>query len=196
MQPIDYAINLLLSLMLIIGVYQFYFWCQRNPLTAPRELGSHLDERIPYRPAWVWVYSGVYYPLILYLNLVLDSPRAFTHVAASYLLLLCAQMAFFLLFPVSTPAHWRAYNLGRGLSERLLSWVQRFDARSNSFPSMHVSVATLTALHLQGHFGPAVLLFPVLVALSCLYTKQHYLLDLPPGAALGWAVFRMYSLCA
>jgi membrane-associated phospholipid phosphatase len=138
----------------------------------------------------------VYYPLILYLNLVLDSPRAFTHVAASYLLLLCAQMAFFLLFPVSTPERWRAYNRRRGLSERLLSWVQRFDARSNSFPSMHVSVATLTALHLQGHFGPAVLLFPVLVALSCLYTKQHYLLDLPPGAALGWAVFRMYSLCA
>jgi membrane-associated phospholipid phosphatase len=97
---------------------------------------------------------------------------------------------------VSTPERWRAYNRRRGLSERLLSWVQRFDARSNSFPSMHVSVATLTALHLQGHFGPAVLLFPVLVALSCLYTKQHYLLDLPPGAALGWAVFRMYSLCA
>jgi membrane-associated phospholipid phosphatase len=195
MQPIDYAINLLLSLMLIIGVYQFYFWCQRNPLTAPRELALGVDERIPYRPGWVWVYSGVYYPLILYLNLVLTSPREFTHVAASYLMLLSAQMAFFLLFPVSTPEHWRAYNRRRGLSERLLSWVQRFDARSNSFPSMHVSVATLTALHLQGHFGSAVLLFPLLVALSCLYTKQHYLLDLPPGAALGWAVYRMYSLC-
>jgi membrane-associated phospholipid phosphatase len=193
--PIDYFINLLLSLTLIIGVYQFYFWCQRNPLTAPRELTLGVDERIPYRPGWVWVYSGVYYPLILYLNLVLASPREFTHVAASYLMLLCAQMAFFLLFPVSTPARWRAFNLRRGLSERLLSWVQRFDARSNSFPSMHVSVATLTALHLQGHFGPPVLLFPLLVGLSCLYTKQHYLLDLPPGAALGWAVYRMYALC-
>jgi len=58
----------------------------------------------------VWIHSGVYYPLILYLNLVLDSPRQFTHIAASYLLLLCTQIAFFLLFPVSTPAHWRAYN--------------------------------------------------------------------------------------
>ena len=192
----DYLIDLLLSVMLIIGVYQFYFWCQRNPLVAPRELGLFLDERIPYWPAWVWVYSGVYYPLILYLNLVLDSPRQFTHVAASYLLLLSAQMAFFVLFPVHTPAHWRAFNRGRTLSEGLLALVQRFDARSNSFPSMHVSVATLTALHLHAHLGPAALAFPVLVGLSCLFTKQHYLIDLPPGAALGWLVYRLYSLCA
>src|SRR5215472_3484939 len=65
----DYLVDLLLSAMLIIGVYQFYFWCQRNPLVAPRELGALLDERIPYWPAWVWIYSGVYYPTILYLNL-------------------------------------------------------------------------------------------------------------------------------
>lgn len=196
MGPGDYLIDLLLSVMLITGVYQFYFWCQRNPLTTPRELGLFLDERIPYWPAWVWVYSGIYYPLILYLNLVLDSPRQFTHVAASYLLLLLAQMGFFVLFPVHTPAHWRTFNLGRTLSERLLALVQRFDARSNSFPSMHVSVATLTALHLQGHFGAAAFAFPVLVGLSCLFTKQHYLIDLPPGAALGWTVYRLYCLSA
>ena len=189
----DYVINLVLSVMLIVGVYQFYFWCQRNPLGGPRELTTQLDERIPYRPEWVWVYSGLYYPLILYLNMVIDSPRRFTHVAASYLLLLCAQMACFVLFPVSTPQHWRTYNRCRGLSERLLGWVQRYDARSNSFPSMHVSVATLTALHLQPSLGAAAFMFPVLVGLSCVFTKQHYLIDLPPGAILGWSVFRVYA---
>jgi membrane-associated phospholipid phosphatase len=193
MHPLDYVIDLLLSLMLIVGVYQFYFWCQRNPLAPARQLGTAVDERIPYRPGWVWVYSGLYYPLLLYLNLVFDSPRQFTHVAASYLLLLFTQMAFFLLFPVSTPEHWRAYNQNRGLSERLLGCVQRFDARANSFPSMHVSVATLTALHLQPYWGAAAFLFPVLVGLSCLFTKQHYLIDLPPGAMLGWSVYQLYS---
>ncbi|SRR6266478_976075 len=190
----DYVIDhLLLSLTLIIGVYQFYFWCQRNPFAQPRELALPVDERIPYRPEWVWIDSGIYYPIILYLNLVLDSPRQFTHIAASYLLLLCTQMAFFVVFPVSTAAHWRAYNRLRTLSERLLACVQRFDARSNSFPSMHVSVATLTSLHLQPHFGAAAFPFPVLVGLSCLFTKQHYVVDLPPGAVLGWTVYRIYS---
>src|SRR6185503_14426815 len=60
-------------------------------------------------------------------------------------------------------------NTGRGRSERFLAFVQTFDARSNSFPSMHTSVAMLTALHLYSSLGPVVFVFPALIALSCLY---------------------------
>src|SRR5438876_1135153 len=131
MTPADYVINLTLSVILIVGAYQFYFWCQRNHLSAARELGSRIDERIPYWPSWVWIYSCIYYPLILYLNFVVESPRHFTHIAMSYMLLLGLQMAFFVLFPVTTPPHWRAYNRQRSPSERFLALVQRFEARSN-----------------------------------------------------------------
>ncbi len=192
MKITDYAINLLLSLVLIVGVYQFYFWCQRNHLVTPRELKLSIDDWIPYWPSWVWVYSCIYYPIILYLNFIIDSARHFTHVATSYMLLLGLQMLFFVLFPVTTPAHWRGYNRERGLSERFLALVQRFDARSNSFPSMHVSVAMLTALHLLPHLGATAFAFPVLIALSCLFTKQHYVIDLPAGALLGWSTFGAY----
>jgi membrane-associated phospholipid phosphatase len=192
MKITDYAINLLLSLVLIVGVYQFYFWCQRNHLATPRELKLRIDDCIPYWPSWVWVYSCIYYPIILYLNFIIDSARHFTHVATSYMLLLGLQMLFFVLFPVTTPAHWRGYNRERGLSERFLALVQRFDARSNSFPSMHVSVAMLTALHLLPHLGATAFAFPVLIALSCLFTKQHYVIDLPAGALLGWSTFGAY----
>ncbi|TMH99990.1 MAG: hypothetical protein E6H39_06425 [Betaproteobacteria bacterium] len=192
MKITDYAINLLLSLVLIVGVYQFYFWCQRNHLATPRELKLRIDDWIPYWPSWVWVYSCIYYPIILYLNFIIDSARHFTHVATSYVLLLGLQMLFFVLFPVTTPAHWRGYNRERGLSERFLALVQRFDARSNSFPSMHVSVAMLTALHLLPHLGATAFAFPVLIALSCLFTKQHYVIDLPAGALLGWSTFGAY----
>jgi len=192
MKITDYAINLLLSLVLIVGVYQFYFWCQRNHLATPRELKLSIDDWIPYWPSWVWVYSCIYYPIILYLNFIIDSARHFTHVATSYVLLLGLQMLFFVLFPVTTPAHWRGYNRERGLSERFLALVQRFDARSNSFPSMHVSVAMLTALHLLPHLGATAFAFPVLIALSCLFTKQHYVIDLPAGALLGWSTFGAY----
>jgi membrane-associated phospholipid phosphatase len=188
----DYAVNLLLSVILIVGVYQFYFWCQRNPLAAPRQLKLRVDDWIPYWPSWVWVYSFIYYPIILYLNFVIESQRHFTYVATSYMMLLGLQMLFFVLFPVTTPEGWRTYNRQRTLSERFLAFVQRFDARSNSFPSMHVSVATLTALHLVPHLGAAAFLFPALIALSCLFTKQHYLIDLPAGAALGWWTYSTY----
>ena len=189
MRPADYVIHLVLSVILIIGVYQFYFWCQRNHVAEPRELKLRIDEHIPYWPSWVWIYSCIYYPLILYLNFVLQTPQEFTHVAASFILLLLLQMTFFILFPVATPEHWRDYNQERSLSERLLALVQRFDGRTNSFPSMHVSVAMLSALYLQAHMGAAAFAFPVLIALSCLFTKQHYVIDLPAGAGLGWLTY-------
>jgi len=191
MKPLDYIINLVLSVILIVGVYQFYFWCQRNYRAQPRQLKLPVDEMIPYQPRWVWIYSGLYYPVIVYINFVMESPGQFLHVAMSYIVLLGLQMMFFVFFPVATPAQWRV-NVCRGRSERFLAFVQRFDSPANSFPSMHTSVATLTAMHLWPHLGPAVLIFPGLIALSCLFTKQHYVIDLPAGAALGWLVFQIY----
>lgn len=196
MSAADYLIHLTLSVFLIIGGYQLYFWCQRNPFTEPRELRLGVDDRIPFWPGWVWIYSLLYYPAILYTNWVVESPRQFTHVATSYLLLLGLQVAFFLCFPVVTPERWRAVNQGRTWSERFLAVVQRIDARSNSFPSMHTSVATLTAIHLYPSLGTWVIAFPVLIALSCLFTKQHYVVDIPAGAALGWVTFEFYRWVA
>lgn len=186
-------IDLVLSGVLIVGGYQFYFWCQRNALFEPREWRSRLDERIPYRPSWVWIYSFLYYPVILYINVVVQSADQFVRIAASYLLLLALQAAFFVLLPVRTPPHWRGINDGRrSTSERFLAFVQRFDAPTNSFPSMHTSVAMLTAFHLWPSTGPVALLFPMLIGLSCVLTKQHFLVDVPAGAALGWGAYEAY----
>jgi membrane-associated phospholipid phosphatase len=192
---IDLVIQLCLSVILIIGIYQFYFWCQRHPLTAPRSLRLRIDDAIPYLPSWVWIYSCLYYPVIVYINFVTESPRHFMYMAMSYIILLVFQMAFFLAFPVSTPEEWRLnVAKGRGLSERFLALVQSFDGRSNSFPSMHTSVAVLTALHLQPYLGLWVWIFPALIAVSCVFTKQHYVIDIPPCAVLGWLVFQLYKL--
>lgn len=194
MQPIDRIVQLIISAFLIVGVYQFYFWCQRNHVAEPREFRLPIDDCIPYRPRWVWIYSFLYYPVIVAINWTVSSPRQYLYVALSYMLLLGFQMLFFLLVPVATPAEWRTRVVGRGRSEKFLAFVQRFDGRSNSFPSMHTSVATLTALHLYPAFGPLVVAFPVLIALSCLFTKQHYVVDLPAGALLGWLTFKLFQI--
>jgi len=191
----DHIAQLVLSVFLIVGVYQFYFWCQTNPLSIrTRFLHFSVDDRIPYRPEWVWVYSFLYYPIILLVDITTKSSRQFLYVAMSYILLLAAQMSLFVLFPVKTPLEWRARNKGQTRSERFLAFVQRFDAPSNSFPSMHTSVAIMTALHLQPALGPLIFAFPLLIALSCLYTKQHYLVDVPSGAVLGWGCFKVFQL--
>jgi hypothetical protein len=192
MKPLDYLINLILSGILIVGVYQFYFFTQRHPLKKARVFSSPLDERIPFWPIWAWVYSFLYYPAILYLAWIAHDARQFTLMAFSFIVLLFMQMAFFWLYPVETPAHWREVNRGQNASEKFLLFVQKFDAPSNCFPSMHVAVAMLTAFLAQATLGPWVFAFPVLIALSCVFTKQHYLIDLPVGALLGTVGYEVF----
>ena len=83
----------------------------------------------------------------------------------------------------------------------MLAFVHSFDKLVNSIPSMHVSVATLTALYLQTAFFPhygawaaLAFMFPVLIALSALFTKQHYVYDILPGVAFGWLAWWMTGL--
>jgi hypothetical protein len=195
----DIGINLVLTVVLIVGAYQFYFFTQRHPWRPARTFRSPLDERIPFVPGWSWVYSFLYYPAILYLNLLAQTPGEFTRMAFSFVVLLVLQVLCFALYPVATPEHWRARAQGTphirhraAPALRFLGFVRHFDGPSNCFPSMHVSVATLAAMHASAALGPWAWTFPVLIAVSCLLTKQHYLIDLPFGAALGAAVYVLH----
>jgi len=193
----DYVVYLLMCVFLIVGVYQFYFWTQNHPIRKSRSLQLKADDYFTLKPRWVWVYSGLYYPLIILVVITSDSMREFNYMSVSYFILLFMQMIFFMFIPVATPAHWRENIKGNSLSIRMLKLVQRFDKTSNCFPSMHVSIAMLSAMHFMNSslgltYWP--LLFPFLIALSALYTKQHYIVDLIPGAILGWFAFEIFTL--
>ena len=88
MTAVDYVVNLVLSGILIVGAYQFYFFTQRHPLRKPIVWRSPIDEAIPFKPQWSWVYSFLYYPAILYLNLLAEDSGHFNKMAFSFLVLL------------------------------------------------------------------------------------------------------------
>lgn len=193
----DYIVYLFMCIFLIVGVYQFYFWTQNHPIKKPRSLECKLDPYFKLKPRWVWIYSGLYYPLIILVVATVDGMREFNYMAMSYFVLLFMQMFFFLVYPVETPKEWREQVKGNTKSERMLRLVQSFDKSSNCFPSMHVSVAMLSAMHFMNsdlNLGYWPLLFPVSIGLSALYTKQHYIADLLPGALLGWVAFQIHLL--
>ncbi len=193
----DYIVYLFMCVFLIVGVYQFYFWTQNHPIKEARSLEHWLDSKFKLKPKWVWIYSGLYYPLIILVIITVDGMREFNYMAMSYFILLFMQMACFLVFPVATPKSWREKVTENSKSERMLKLVQSFDKPDNCFPSMHVSVAMLSAMHFMMsplNLGYWPLLFPLLIALSALYTKQHYIADLVPGAVLGWFAYKIYLL--
>lgn len=198
MTILDYVVNVSLSIVLIVGGYQFYFWCQRHPFTKPRLFRFALDNRVQRRPAWIWIYSGLYYPVIVLTAVSARSMSHFNYMAFSYLLLLVMQMAFFSFFPVVLPEDWRTNSVpALTFSEKFLELVQRLDGRSNCFPSMHVSAATLTAFHLSANASLGIwpFVFPLLISISAVFTRQHYIVDIPAGAALGWFAYEIAPHC-
>jgi membrane-associated phospholipid phosphatase len=114
----------------------------------------------------------------------------------SFFFLLFIQMAFFRYFPVETPPEWRDFGEENGLSVRFMKFVQKYDDNTNCFPSMHVSVATLVAFHMWNNvpeFGYWPFAFPVIIALSALWTKQHYVVDVVAGLFPGWVAWEIYK---
>ena len=194
---IDYLVMSSLGLLAVLGIYQFYFWTQRHQFFKARHLKTFIDDWFGFHPSWIWVYAGLYYVfVVLSLVLSVQDMRHLGFVIFSFFLLVLALVPFWIFFPVDLPDAWRQLARGQSLSERFVRLVKRIDGRLNCFPSLHVSAALLAALHLQSNLpqlGAWVLIFPGLVALSVLYTKQHYFVDVPAGLALGWLVFLAYE---
>ncbi|MDA9521959.1 hypothetical protein XI06_17005 [Bradyrhizobium sp. CCBAU 11434] len=203
MQFCDRLLEIPITVVLIIGGYQFYFWCQRQTFYAPRYLPMAWDARIGFDPRWVWVYSGLYYPMILLAALAQPSWADYARTVGGFLFLLAGQMVFFLRFPVAIPLAWRENptvaqaRAAHPRSMRFLDTVWHYDKLRNSMPSMHVSVATMVDLTISARwpwFGLGGWLFPALIGVSAIKTKQHYLLDVPAGAVMGVAAYATWSL--
>jgi membrane-associated phospholipid phosphatase len=194
----DRGLEVAITVVLIIGGYQFYFWAQRQTFYSPSYLVTKLDAFVTFDPRWVWVYSGIYYPMIVLTAFAQDSWSTYATTVGGFLFLLAGQMFFFLRFPVAIPTYWRDNGttaLARKLhprSMRFMDLVWSYDKYRNSMPSMHVSVATMVDLTISmawPSFCWVGWLFPVLIGVSALKTKQHYVVDVIPGAIMGATMF-------
>src|ERR1035437_6583595 len=198
MELFDRILELVITVVLIVGGYQFYFWAQRQRFFDARYFETKWDHKIRFDPRWVWIYSGLYYPMILLAALSVPTWQAYAYCVGCFLSLLAIQVAFFVLWPVAIPAGWRTAlhvyeaRRDRPRSMRMLDMVWSFDKLRNSLPSMHVSVAMMVDLTIGSNWpiaGYVGALFPLLIATSALKTKQHYCVDVIPGAMLGALVF-------
>lgn len=145
-----------------------------------------LDRKIPFLPSWALIYFSTYL-LILLPFFILDQRSQF------FWLLDCVVVITLLshLVHVVIPSQvQRVENPDRkGLSGWLMYIFQRYARPYDNFPSMHVglSVPAVAAGYMAGGLlvGSLILIWGILVALSTLYTRQHYILDVLSGMLLG-----------
>lgn len=156
-------------------------------------LRTPVDDAIPFWPwsvyLYTWVYTAMFYPLF-----VVRCQRLFRRVIVAYGLALAVHLVTYAVYPV-TSLGFRPDLLAvdastfHGWGVRLTFWV---DPPMNLFPSMHLSIATLSALSAyRARREHGLLVVPVVlgIALSILTMKQHYIVDGLAALALAALVY-------
>lgn len=170
-----------------------YYTLGRAPF--PRSttlLETAIDRAIPLWPATTWFYLPFYVAIpVLTVIGVQSRPlyhRTIAAVLANWAICLVGYLAVPAEYP--RPAVLPPYP---DASTAFLAFVQRIDPPGNVFPSLHVAHGLAMALILLGHrpsFGRPMLAMAVLLALSTLTTKQHFLADVAGGLFVAVATSR------
>ncbi|MGI9433561.1 MAG: phosphatase PAP2 family protein [Geminicoccaceae bacterium] len=187
--------KLVLSTMLPVWILVPYAVIQRWPIVPVNTYAEcFLDRLVGFDPDWVWVYVSAYLlvPIPLWLVTTTENLRLYVR---GVVWICIISWAFFVVHPVQGP---RPDPISR--SNLLFDLIVRLDRPINSFPSLHISVASYTLL-LAGRIrttstAPAERrlwlvigwLWLTLIAYATLATKQHFVADVVAGFGLSLAV--------
>ena len=171
---------------MVLGYLAFgvvYLGCGALQVVAPTALApSALDAALPYLDWSVWVYLSQF--LLIASGILFardDADRSDTF----YALLVATVLAtpFFILWPTTVPRITPGTEGVTGLAWRLLHLA---DTPANCFPSLHVALAVISgrALWRRGWRALATV-WPMLIVVSTLTTRQHVAWDIPGGLVLG-----------
>jgi membrane-associated phospholipid phosphatase len=187
-----YRVTVPMVLMMLL-VPCYIFIAERMPGRPAHAPALAWDRALPLRPAWALVYGCLYLFLIVLPVLVVREEELIRRTVLAYLVVWIAAYVCFLAWPTAAP---RPIEVGGG---GFAVWGLRFlysaDPPYNCFPSLHVAhsfVSALAVRRVNRGVGTAALAAASLVALSTLFTKQHYVVDVAAGVLLAgaaWVIF-------
>jgi len=151
-----------------------------------------LDNLIPLWPVWALPYqlSMIVWVICLTWAVTKMDYALLQALGIGALMAMLTSYVIYLLFPTYVE---RPVLTGNGWDIDLVRTIYNNDRAYNAFPSSHTYLTVLIALFWQRwHPGLWWLWsgFVVIVLLSTLFVRQHYLPDLVGGAALAWLGYR------
>jgi membrane-associated phospholipid phosphatase len=155
------------------------------------------DRLIPFIDWTIWVYASQF--LLLYgCFLGVNSARVVSRLV--YTISMASLLAFcvFLIYPTEFPRGVTVEDWGSATAFRFLYSI---DSAANCFPSLHVTLAWLSALSLMDErrkAGALAMVWAAIISISTLTTKQHYFVDLVGGGGLAllcrWLIGKLWSV--
>ena len=183
-----------ISMVLLFALVPFYIFIPELVPPHTRYIPAlALDRALPLWPAWALVYGALYLFLILLPLFVVRQDEQIRRTVYAYLLVWITAYVFFAVYPTVAPRPPRVVGEGFGM------WGLRFlysaDPPYNCFPSLHVAhsfVSALTCYRVHRHLGVVATTCAAVVAVSTLFTKQHYILDVIAGVFLAFVAYVIF----
>ena len=190
--PFSYRITILA--LTLAGWLAMYFFVNRLEVDDQHRLdfGTAWDRKIPYRPIFALVYFSTYIFVILPFFFLSDAQLFYT-LLISIIAISIASSLIHAIVP-SKIERVEEITFG-GTSGWMLGLFQKTCKPYGNFPSMHVglSIPVIAANFMA--LGPAAgfitLVWGILIALSTLFTKQHYIADVLAGIIGGSLIFTL-----
>lgn len=184
------GIGLFMAVVLTIGFYWIDF---RNAAQEGNGATAWitevwLDDHIPFVPIWIWPYLS-YFPLCFAPLVFCAQHQRFRRIATAYMLTYGPSLVMFAVIPSRMI---RPTFEVTDATTAALDWLYRIDPGYNIFPSLHVANAVLVAWIFQRYaprWAPLFWLEAAAITASTVLVKQHYVVDLPAGVALGTLAF-------
>ncbi|MFA6957355.1 MAG: phosphatase PAP2 family protein [Thermoanaerobaculia bacterium] len=180
------------SLVLLVALVPLYIMIPElfPPLIRHRpELA--IDRALPLVPVWALVYGALYFFLILLPILVVRQDELVRRTVYAYLVIwIAAYIFFFVIYPTAAPRPQRI--VGEGFAVWGLRALYSSDPPYNCFPSIHVAhsfVSAFASHRVNRGLGVLATICAALVALSTLFTKQHYVVDIIAGFVLAFVAY-------
>ena len=181
-----------LMVVLFLMVPGYIFIAERMPGRAMHAPEVALDRVVPLQPAWALVYGSLYLFLILLPLFVVRQPEQIRRTVLAYLAVWATAYVCFLAYPTVAP---RPVSVaGSGFVVWGLKFLYEADPPYNCFPSLHVAHSTVSALTcflVHRTVGFVAAGCALLVGVSTLFTKQHYVLDVVAGFLLAGVAFAL-----
>jgi hypothetical protein len=170
----------------------FYYLPQWLPLFPSTTIQlTAIDKAVPFQPWWIWPYMSMYV-MIPIPPLLATRARDLARYALGMTIMFVTCCVFFFLWPIAYPRPPLPESAS-GFYRHIVS----IDQPINALPSLHAGLTAYTLFFaarilrdLPRRLYIAVLtigwIWAALILYGTLATKQHYLVDLPPGMLIAW----------
>ena len=181
--------------LIFIGLYLFWLVGYFSVPFLGTPSGPYILEwdpvwYFPVLPIFIIPYLSAY--VMPFVVLATARDRAFLRrFALAMFIAILVSFAGFYLMPLALPQPIEASS---SLFARLLQWQRSVDRTNNFFPSLHVSTALLMALaagRQRPEWRRSMLAWAGLIAVSTLFTRLHYAVDVLGGVAVALSAWML-----